>query len=241
MNDNILRNIKRITATSLVGFTLFFPNTLGKSEKQDTKQPIVVTYRYLDNLPNCIEEIIVESGIDIVIVGIDGKLENMSGYSSVKGLFRTRTNTIYIEGLVRDNVIETYRKKGVDEKLLEGLTDYSLSQKISIDTFFHEIGHVIDKYFNNASQTREFKKIHSNEKQGYKQTTEFKLENRNIEANIKTSIEYFASAFACYILYPDDLKLYAPDTYSFIDGLIKEYENNKTSNKELKILCKKLY
>ena len=254
----MLKSIKRLTATSLVGFTLFFPEQLGKAEEQANDLPIIINYSYpsyfqpedesifyeemyskIDNLPDCIEQIIIESGVKIVIVGVEGKLENMFGYSSIKGIFTPKTNTIYVEGLVRDNVLENYRKKGVDGELLKDLNDYSLSQKISLDTLFHEIGHIVDKFFGNVSKTNTFRKIYNEEKSSYKKTTEFRLENRKVEANIKTDQEYFASAFACYILYPEDLKEYANQTYNYINKLIEEYEKNNKIESSNRTLIKK--
>ena len=55
-------------------------------------------------------------------------------------------------------------------------------------------------------------------------TREYTVNNFNVYTNIANTLEYFATAFACYINYPDDLYTYCPDTYNYFNSFFnKEY------------------
>ena len=45
-----------------------------------------------------------------------------------------------------------------------------------------------------------------------------------IEQNISTTTEYFASAYSCYIAYPDNLRENCPQTYAYIDNIMRQID-----------------
>jgi hypothetical protein len=84
-------------------------------------------------------------------------------------------------------------------------------------TFYHECGHVLDdeSALTFASSSDEFQEIYEEERHN------FKAED-NLEYYISTPREYFASAFAEYMLNPERLKRNTPRTYEYIDRQVKQ-------------------
>ena len=83
-------------------------------------------------------------------------------------------------------------------------------------TMYHECGHVLDNelHIKDISGTEEFKKIYEEEK-------DYFVVDNNYDYFISTEAEYFASAFAEYMLKPSRLKLNTPKTYEFIEKCLK--------------------
>ena len=81
-------------------------------------------------------------------------------------------------------------------------------------TVIHEIGHQIDRKQASdgiwLSDTKEFKAIWRSEWMKIK-----KILSTN-EANIDDTTEYFADAYFCYVLSPEELKQVCPATYEYI-------------------------
>lgn len=80
-------------------------------------------------------------------------------------------------------------------------------------TVFHEFGHLLDyrQLMIDYSSTNEFKDIYEEEKEN------FKTVYGGYEYAISTKEEYFASAFAEYMMNPDRLKSNTPRTYNYIE------------------------
>lgn len=94
------------------------------------------------------------------------------------------------------------------------------------DSLLHEIGHYLDHgYSQYYSGSSEFASIYSSEVSNFTNTLEYKIDNLGVSANIATSVEYFATAFSCYIAYPDDLRDKCPRTYEYYDRIIRSYED----------------
>lgn len=88
-------------------------------------------------------------------------------------------------------------------------------------TLFHEIGHMLDfKYYPGAiilSKSRTFKDIYKEEK------SNFRTDHSELEYFIADSTEYFAQAFAEYLLKPERLQERCPKTYEYIDYRVNNY------------------
>lgn len=84
-------------------------------------------------------------------------------------------------------------------------------------TMYHECGHVVDdkSHILYASDTKEFKQIYLEERDN------FKVDN-NYDYFVSDEHEYFASAFAEYMLNPTRLKENTPKTYEFIKKCINK-------------------
>lgn len=194
-----------------------------------------------DFLPECIEN----SFYRIIFIDKEGELEDYLGnYIKSKNYYKGYTlsgyNTILSECFVRHGIVEKTRNKVSNKKLLNGLDDEELSYMYARDTLFHEIGHMLDinlcgltgigKPGRLASSDPLYEEIFNKEKNNYKNTREFIVDNTSVEQNISMKTEYFASSFACYLLYPEDLMEYCPETYNYIDNFVKELSNKKTKN-----------
>lgn len=80
-------------------------------------------------------------------------------------------------------------------------------------TVFHEFGHLLDyrQLLLDYSSTNEFKAIYQEEKEN------FKTIYIDYDYAISNNKEYFASAFAEYMMNPDRLKSNTPKTYDYIE------------------------
>lgn len=80
-------------------------------------------------------------------------------------------------------------------------------------TVFHEFGHLLDyrQLLLDYSSTNEFKAIYQEEKEN------FKTIYSDYDYAISTNKEYFATAFAEYMINPDRLKSNTPKTYDYIE------------------------
>lgn len=83
-------------------------------------------------------------------------------------------------------------------------------------TMYHECGHVLDNelHIKYISETEEFKKIYEEEK-------DYFVVDNNYDYFISTESEYFASAFAEYMINSYRLKVNTPKTYEFIEKCLK--------------------
>lgn len=82
---------------------------------------------------------------------------------------------------------------------------------------YHEIGHFYDYYCIYPSDTKTFNRILESEKDSFLQNM---CRNNNYYTN--DAQEYFAESFEYYIKDPVKLKMYAPQTYAYIDKKITD-------------------
>ncbi|QWI73150.1 hypothetical protein ER45_029910 (plasmid) [Bacillus mycoides] len=93
------------------------------------------------------------------------------------------------------------------------------------NTFIHELGHAIDyKLLNTISQNNTaFQNIFSQEKQAYTKVFRFDIDKLYPDLTTQEkSGEYFADAFAKFVLEPERLKQVTPQTYQFIKNNISK-------------------
>lgn len=119
--------------------------------------------------------------------------------------------------ILTDKNISDHYYTGEVEGWLSGLTDYS-KKRIYIHSRFydirnallHEMGHYYDYMLGGASYTDEFKEIYEEENNQLKPYWE---PDSHIRSNAQ---EYFAEAFADYILDKEQVKENVKSTYKFI-------------------------
>lgn len=129
-----------------------------------------------------------------------------------------------VNQMLEKNEYKIYVLEEIDDnEYILGQTIYGLRIILIKDTYFdiertfyHECGHVIDdeSAFTYASSSNEFIEIYNEEKYLFKS-------DGYIEYYISTPREYFASAFAEYMLNPQKLKENTPKTYEYIDKHVK--------------------
>ena len=139
---------------------------------------------------------------------------------------------IYVEACIHPGYYENYPTAS------QGLTEEEFNYRIAVSTTIHEIGHIIDYVGNNKlSDTNEFYQVYINDKDNFKQTEEFIVNNRGIIANIDGPKEYFAESFAAFYLTPEDLQKYCELTYDYMSNMTNNLNNKygyKSNNKKLK-------
>ena len=101
------------------------------------------------------------------------------------------------------------------------LDDKSLAYWDARDTFYHEVGHKVDSFYGEISETSEFHDIWSEEVEDFRLTAQHCVVNANALIDINTPGEYFASAFACYFTFSSHLRAFCPQTYEVIDRLVE--------------------
>ena len=132
--------------------------------------------------------------------------------------------SVYAEGGDHDGYYEKYPESS------NGLTPEDFNYRIDVSTLYHELGHVMD-WNGILSNSGEFANIYYTDVENFKLTREYTVNNFNVYTNIANTLEYFATAFACYINYPDDLYTYYPDTYNYFNSFFNAYsESDDYSN-----------
>lgn len=165
--------------------------------------------------------------------------------STIPGKISMYGETIYTNGVVYDKVWNAYAKVPDKVKLMLqdnkyriyivdiidnnanilGQTTYAVKlikiRDLNCDvetTLMHECGHVLDdeSHILFISWTKEFKDIFAEEKDAF-----YYVVDDNYEYYITNEKEYFAQAFAEFILNPEKLNFYTPKTYKFIEECLK--------------------
>lgn len=209
-------------STSIVEST--YPDWLELQENPKYVDELLqVIYDYPVDLVSLFEE----RGVKVVILGKNGILENLYDMKTIRGMYSSSERVIYIESYTKTNVINSYRNK----KEVKKYSTEEFNLRLSREILLHELGHYFDLNTGIVSFQHYFKEIYEEEKDNFRKTREFTVENNYVEANIANATEYFAEASACYILYPEDLLEYCPKTYEVIVNHINEYNNQNTKTK----------
>ena len=201
-------------------------------------------YNSLNDLPEGIKLYLSQENLNVLVLDEVDDAEyfykKAHGYSfdGIIGFLWPRRNTIYVESA---NV--NYYDKNPDISL-----DYDKEEfnyMIVRDTLIHELGHFFDyKEGFKLSESDEFKNIYDLESKKYMETTHYKVDNLGVYLNIDSSLEYFATAYACYIKYPEELKEKCPQTYEYIDNymvnLNKEYSPNREEKMNISVRTRRI-
>lgn len=92
------------------------------------------------------------------------------------------------------------------------------------NTFVHEFGHYFDLSHGYYSKSEEFQKVYEKYRTTYKE-----LDDKTVkDYPTSSSIEFFASVFKEYFLFPEHLQQIAPDAYTYIDKIYNEAVSPKS-------------
>lgn len=119
-----------------------------------------------------------------------------------------------------------------DGSVVGGYTDWNSSvicirkqtnRSDMLDTFVHELGHCFDFEYGSVSYSAVFGDIY------YLYKDDFSEQYTNSPDGYSTSssVEFFATCFKEYMLYPEHLKKEAPKAYSFVDYFCEDIRNIK--------------
>ena len=192
-------------------------------------------YSKLNNLPSGVKEYLRVNNLKIVLLddsnGAEECWQNATGYyyGPIRGFTDSSSGiTIYVEASMHPGYYETYSYAS------NGLTVEEFNNKIAQGTLFHELGHFFDSAAGFLlSDSAYFNKIFNEEVYSYCETTQYIVDNTGIYANVSTPVEYFASAYACYVCYPESLKTNCPRTYEYIDSYMKNINEQYTPKEEI--------
>ncbi|MBQ9279790.1 MAG: hypothetical protein IJ215_01910 [Clostridia bacterium] len=221
----MLKNLKlRVISFFLIFLTLFTITFTSVGETQypvwkiDDSCPFTAELQELySRLPKELRDLYAKKRLKIIVYGYD----KWSGYLA---FYYYEEHTLRMEAYVKD-YISYFKRKGVPEEMLEEYDNESLSLLVAFDSLLHELGHAYDSFAGKKnSSSKAFRKAYQEEKKMFKESKFNHIPNGNVGANLKDSVEYFASTFSCYFLFPQDLKEHAPKTYEFFhekfpDGL----------------------
>ena len=236
-----MKNSNKFKATCLLTLTLITANPTKVYADNNNLNPYVNTVgepeyaadlnRTLNRLPIGIRKYLSQGNLKIVLLddpnGAEYMWQELYDYelNGIRGFTHVDhgKTTIYVEA---GNHPDYY------EKLPEISHNYEENEfncMLDSDTLIHELGHFFDAEYNfKLSSSREFFKIFCEEADNYVKTTHYKVENLGADANIKTTVEYFATAYSCYIEHPEELQKYCPRTYEYIDNYMRKLNDEYT-------------
>lgn len=85
----------------------------------------------------------------------------------------------------------------------------------------HEIGHRYDCAKCGWSYSEEFEEIYNEEKEAFKTTTAATSFGTTVEYAVQNPQEFYANAFAMYIMYPQELADKCPKAYAFMQFVVE--------------------
>ena len=141
------------------------------------------------------------------------------------GFYDFDNNIVWIVTSNIKNIKEELKKMGLTDDELVLYSDELLSQIVITNYFVHEIGHAIDYENDRISSDPSFIEIFKAELSSFQNMMQYKIASMSQISCIDQNTEYFASAFAAYILYPDQLYYCAPNTFNYIQNMINEKQN----------------
>ena len=161
--------------------------------------------------------------VEVVILGgensVEEKYQQKYGLSPGHLLGFVNNNTIYVEGSKHEGYYEKFPNSS------QGLTEDDFNFRIARDTLLHELGHYInEENGSKKSDSLEFFDIYYSEVNNFTNTSEYKIDNLQIDTNIGNTEEYFATSFSCFISYPDSLRMYCPRTFEYFRKIMLNYD-----------------
>ena len=229
---NDINKLKASCALALLLFTGSPMKTEAYAEDTDVSFNITTIgepmyydslYAMLDNLPEGIKQYLIDNELKVVVMedanGAEKQYERANGYTygGIAGFLWPKLRTIYVEST--DDV--SYFKKYPE--ISEGYEEDEFNYIVSSDTLIHELGHFFDYTMDfELSHSIEFCDIYYAEAEDFTNTTEYKVDNLDVFANISIPEEYFATAYACYVKYPQELAEICPRTYEYIDRFMQK-------------------
>ena len=182
-----------------------------------------------NRMPYEIDKFILDNNINIYFLPYTNSAEaywqkdddpapgNISGFTSISEDGSKKELDVFVEACIKPGYYERYASSS------EGLTQDEFNYRICKGTLMHELGHAIDVVCNySLSDNKEFKYIYSQEKNRFRWTSEYRVENLKVDANINTTGEYFATAFAAFVCHPKNLYENCPLTYRYIEFYAKK-------------------
>ena len=184
-------------------------------------------YEMYRNLPPNILDALERNNCHIIILENEDSVEKVykdiyrkSLSTKAMGLTVPEFLLAFTEGCEHDGYYEKYNIEST------GITEEDFYKLLSAATLVHEIGHVLDSLSKfKVSQSDEFKEIYKMEVSNYKNMVYFKVAELGVNKNINNELEYFASSFSCYFLYPEELLKNCPNTYNYIDSFVKSIDD----------------
>ena len=131
--------------------------------------------------------------------------------------------------VIKDSI---YIQIDSNNNIIGGYTDWNSrtvfvkKQTNSIDTlniFVHELGHCFDLEYGSVSYSDFFRSIYNL----YKDDFSEQYTNSPVGYPTSSEVEFFATCFKEYMLYPEHLKTVAPKAYDFVDYFYKNIQKIK--------------
>ena len=183
-----------------------------------------------DRVPYEIDRFIRDNDIDIYFLPYENSAEELywqkngssapgdiTGFTFMKDYDSKKEIDVYVEAGMKSGYYENNRASS------DGLTKEEFNYRVCRGTLMHEIGHALDATQDyTLSNNVIFRDIYRQEKDKFKWTEEYNVENVRVDANINSVEEYFATSFGAFICHPGDLYRKCPLTYCYMDAYAKE-------------------
>ena len=234
--EKLLKTLKKIGA--VLTLAVMSTNSLGASADEVSNAFATAIFETIDDpkyqdyllealneLPTPVLQFLSLRKSKVVILNDEKGAENkyseifkQSPPNSIMGFADRDLRSVFVEGGNHDGYYKKYAASS------QGFTEEEFNKIIVKSKLYHEIGHLLDSYTFYKSQLDEFSNVFKEEMNNFMKTREFLIASFRVKENINTSLEYFASAFSCYMSYPEDLKECCPKTYAFMEEYVKSIE-----------------
>lgn len=185
-----------------------------------------------NNLPEYIRNFLEENSMKIIVMPNSDDIENIYQDIYPRNIKNKNLTGLTIEEKLVALVEGCSHSDNIKKNLFVD-RDYTDNQLNKFDlqyTMLHQIGHLVDIYYNYPSNSMYFlNTVYKNERKDFKyQLSQFYDDSNSIE-NV---VEIFAYSFATYVLNPRFLKHYFPLAFNYMDELCnKMIEENKDKSK----------
>lgn len=187
------------------------------------------------SLPSYIKKFLADNSLEIIVSGKNDYIENI--YRKLypdQDIENKAGVTIDYAG----KLIAAVEGCSFDEEIPLSLHgNYSEEQLIKANLtllMYHQVGHLIDRYFDNMSNSKVFLNCFSYERFHIRYIiSSFLGSNDDF-----TMYEFFATSYACYLAYPKYFENICPLTYNFFDTYLKELITTKNETKSIDIFRK---
>ena len=234
-NKKVLKNLK--TISTCVSLAVMFNSGKARVNINDYQDYPVYSEignpKYKDlliemfnRMPQNVLDALERNSCHIVILDNEDSVEEVYHdifkeyiYTRACGLTIPEYLLCFVEGCDHEGYYQKYNGRSL------GLTEAEFDEILATSTLFHETGHVLDALGGfKTSRSKEFKKIYKSEVSNYINTRFFKVGELGMRKNVGDELEYFASTFACYNLFPEELLQACPETYYYLDTFIKSID-----------------
>lgn len=215
LSSNLVLAVNVPTTTTTTSMITTTKEPIVTSQSIKTNYIDIVNNAYNNILPYAVREKFKQKGVSLYVTADTKYVEKSYGYKSAIAVADYQNLLLVIEAGANQFGKNSLYRWNVDYNTVNKFSNESATKIILESNVLHEAGHMLD-YIYNFSYSENMKNIRIRETDKFKNTECFKIVANNASANINSDKEYFATLFAGYILYGEELKDIVPESYEYI-------------------------